>query len=167
MEGHWELRSNQVSTSTSFVMCAADRSVLCLFYLTFLDVRVFLRTTIQVKTHAQMVIRRIESGENVFTDLDEPLEKPEATTTVFSQRHVLKPIDANVPVKRKIAKKTVKPVKFGIATAKISPKQNPTFFVRPLRADYVCLDEHVTEKRDIDAALILRSLRTANNSDQV
>ena len=114
-----------------------------------------------------MVIRRIESGENVFTDLDEPLEEPEATTTLFSPFHVLKPMDANVPVKRKIAKKTVKPVKFGIATAKVSPKQYPSFVVRPLPADYVRLDEHLTEKRDIDAALILRSLRTANNSDLV
>lgn len=115
-----------------------------------------------------MVIRRIESGENVYADLDEPLEEPVATTTVLSQpRRVLKVIDGNVPVKSVIAKKMLKSVKFGVATAKVSRQRGSSRFLRPLPDDRIREDEHVTEKRDIDAALILRSLRTDGNYRQV
>lgn len=43
------------------------------------------RTTIQVKTHAQMVIKRIDMGEDVFADLDicDDIEPKESTPSVF------------------------------------------------------------------------------------
>jgi len=96
------------------------------------------RTTIQVKTHAQMVLRRIDSGEDVFADLDEPHEEP---TIASISRPAFKSLSLNfqankmpvkksfhskkMPVKKSLSmkvhskKKTAKKIKRGISASTI------------------------------------------------
>jgi len=83
------------------------------------------RTTIQVKTHAQMVLRRIDSGEDVFADLDEPHEEP---TIASISRPAFKSLSLNfqankMPVKKSFHSKKM-PVKKSLSL-KVHSKKMP------------------------------------------
>ena len=82
------------------------------------------RTTIQVKTHAQMVLRRIDSGEDVFADLDEPHEEP---TIASISRPAFKSLSLNfqankMPVKKSFHSKKM-PVKKSLSMKVHSKKK--------------------------------------------
>lgn len=91
-----------------------------------------------------MVLRRIESGEDVFADLNEPLEKMKDQIT-YIRRPMLKSIETDLQAKREPAQK-------GTCVKTIKKSLFPAFTLVTLNDPFI---ENVVEARDIDAAIIL------------
>lgn len=110
-----------------------------------------------------MVLRRIESGEDVFTDLNEPLEEMNDQITNI-RCPILKSIEkTDLQAKRKPTQKEayITDFKFESAALRVSvPTKKsllPAFTLVTLNESFI---ENVVEARDIDAAIILSGFRT-------
>ena len=91
-----------------------------------------------------MVLRQIDSGEDVFANLNEPLEEMKDETTYICHP-MLTSMETDLQVKRESAKK-------GTCVKTIKKSLFPAITLVTLNDPFT---ENVVEARDIDAAIIL------------